>query len=150
MPGRRPAAASPPRVAQPVGPHTMTDEPIRRFGIRVDFRWHERPRWLWRRHAARRCADLAIGRPFRPDPEAWLNGWTRRGTKVYIGNSLHCAGCGTHHGTFTIIITGDEPPSPERYPDWPFPRDTCPVHNQARPAPPLTAAERVAARGPLP
>lgn len=31
-------------------------EPIRSVGIVVDYRWYERPRWLWRRPATNRTA----------------------------------------------------------------------------------------------
>jgi hypothetical protein len=39
--------------------HGLTP-PLAAYGIAVDFRWWERPRWLWARHATKRTAQ-ALG-----------------------------------------------------------------------------------------
>lgn len=66
-----------------------------------------------------------------PNPEAWLNGWTRSGNIVLLGTGVHCAGCGRDFGTATVFIAPDWTP-PAHEPDYPFERDTCPVcHEKA-------------------
>jgi hypothetical protein len=60
------------------------------------------------------------------DREAWLNGWPRNGTCVFVHGNLHCAGCGNHIGS-----PGYPYPKgfvvPDRDPDWPFNPDSCPI-----------------------
>lgn len=60
--------------------------------------------------------------------EHWLNGWGRMGDyDVLIGTGVHCVGCGKDEGTVTVVFPADYQP-PEKYPDWPFDEETCPVH----------------------
>ena len=58
--------------------------------------------------------------------EAWLNGWQRRGTYVYIGPGQHCAGCGRTLGLTTVVFE-DDYESPAELPNWPFEETSCPV-----------------------
>lgn len=60
--------------------------------------------------------------------EHWLNGWYREGSFVLIGNVIRCAGCGRAGGITTVVIEDIENyQPPEKYPDWPFPENDCPV-----------------------
>jgi hypothetical protein len=67
-----------------------------------------------------------------PDPRNdWLNGWPRKGPHVLIVTSLRCAGCGQYQGTLAVAIPADAE-FPDKEPDWPFPENDCPVHNEPR------------------
>ena len=87
----------------------------------------------WRRFALlwSQCRPQTVGNTVEftasaPMREAWLHGWTRRGSGVVIGGTIHCAGCGRSVGTTRLPITvpagawQDEP-------EWPFDEATCPL-----------------------
>ena len=69
--------------------------------------------------------------------EEWLNGWHRNGTSVLVGTGVHCAGCGKFHGITCVAFSADWEP-PEKLPDWPFNKDTCPVCELEKKTPPFT------------
>ena len=57
--------------------------------------------------------------------EKWLNGWTRKGDVIWMGQP-YCAGCGKSLGLTCVVLMGDEV-FPEKEPDFPFPQDDCPL-----------------------
>ncbi len=69
--------------------------------------------------------------------ESWLNGWWRNGGGVLMGTAVHCAGCGKSRGLACVALSFDDPPYPEKEPDWPFNEADCPVCMAASFAPPV-------------